>query len=450
MRIAYFSPLNPVKVGISDYSEELLPHLSRYAKIDLFIDNYQPANKEIRENFNLFHYLTLENRLKDYDIILYHIGNNPAHTYIYNSLMKYPGVVVLHDFVLHHLALKAMVDSGNWEEYMEEMKDSYGDTGALASIQVLKGYGRDTLYFLYPFNERLLSQAAGVIVHSDYLKKTIQKKFPRLPVARVNHGIKLRPQEDFNWIEAKQKLGIREDTFVISSFGFLTGAKSPEAMLRAFKLFHRRHKNSLLLLVGKVDEELDLTGLIEKHSLKSSIRTTGYVDLKTFYKYICLSDVCLNLRYPSGGETSGAILRIMACGKPIVVSNYGQFAELPDNCCIKVDLGKNQLAELVAYLNLLWQDEELKLKIGQNAQNYIQQNYTWEISARQYARCLPRFKPAMKKKGEIGRQTLLDRRREFGHHLITELISRMENLGISGKAQDYLTSILLELEIMPA
>jgi hypothetical protein len=39
MRLAYFSPINPVQSGISDYSEELLPYLADAgADLDLFID----------------------------------------------------------------------------------------------------------------------------------------------------------------------------------------------------------------------------------------------------------------------------------------------------------------------------------------------------------------------------------------------------------------------------
>jgi hypothetical protein len=36
-RIAYFSPLGPDPSGISDYSEELLPHLARHWDMDLFV-----------------------------------------------------------------------------------------------------------------------------------------------------------------------------------------------------------------------------------------------------------------------------------------------------------------------------------------------------------------------------------------------------------------------------
>jgi glycosyltransferase involved in cell wall biosynthesis len=450
MRIAYFSPLNPIKTGVSDYTEELLPYLSRYADIDLYIDNYQPSNKEIITNFNIFHYLSYGDRQDDYDITLYHIGNNPAHTYIYNSLMKYPGVVVLHDYILHHLALKALVDSGNWEEYIDEMKECYGDEGVLASIQILKGYGRDTLYFLYPFNERLLTQAAGVIVHSEYLKRKIQNKCPSLPVFCVNQGIKLWPEKEINAVEAKKKRGLEKDTFIVASFGLITIAKRPETIIKAFKSFHNKHKNSILLLVGKVADTIDLNALLEKYSLKKSVKITGYVDFASFQEYISMSDVCLNLRYPSGGETSAALLRIMACGKLVFVSNYSQFAELPDDCCVKIDLGKNEVAELIAYLNLLYEDSNVRSKIGCNAKEYIKKNHTLESSAKLYAECLTKLQQAMKSKRTAGRQKLRENRRNFGEKLLAQLMGKMADLGVADNLKDTLSSLLSDLDIMPS
>ena len=51
MRIAYFSPLNPIRSGISDYSEDLLPHLADLVDVDLFVDGFQPSNQELAGRF---------------------------------------------------------------------------------------------------------------------------------------------------------------------------------------------------------------------------------------------------------------------------------------------------------------------------------------------------------------------------------------------------------------
>ena len=85
MRVAYFSPMPPERSGIADYSELLLPSLRRRVEVAVV---RRGRRRPPRGS----------------DVCLYHVGNNPeAHGWIVEALRRRPGVVVLHDFVLHHL-----------------------------------------------------------------------------------------------------------------------------------------------------------------------------------------------------------------------------------------------------------------------------------------------------------------------------------------------------------
>ena len=54
MRVAYFSPLNPQRSGISDYSEELLPYLGRYLDITLFVERgLTPAEPRLAQHLDV-------------------------------------------------------------------------------------------------------------------------------------------------------------------------------------------------------------------------------------------------------------------------------------------------------------------------------------------------------------------------------------------------------------
>ena len=83
MKVAYYSPLPPSRSGIADYSALLLPALRD--RIDVVVAERGK-------------------RAPDADIALYHVGNDPdEHGWIVDALRRRPGVVVLHEFVLHHL-----------------------------------------------------------------------------------------------------------------------------------------------------------------------------------------------------------------------------------------------------------------------------------------------------------------------------------------------------------
>src|SRR5689334_20946052 len=105
MKLAYFSPLPPKRSGIADYSEELLPYLAQSAEITLFVDGFEPASSEAISRFEILDYRKRPDvltRLESHDAIVYHMGNDHRyHTGIFETMVKYPGILVLHDFALH-------------------------------------------------------------------------------------------------------------------------------------------------------------------------------------------------------------------------------------------------------------------------------------------------------------------------------------------------------------
>ena len=57
------------------------------------------------------------------DVDLYHIGNNPLHRGIHDRALARPGVVVIHDAVLHHFYL----GFGDERRYVDEFVYNYGE-----------------------------------------------------------------------------------------------------------------------------------------------------------------------------------------------------------------------------------------------------------------------------------------------------------------------------------
>src|SRR5262249_37177613 len=95
-----------------------------------------------------------------------------------------------------------------------------------------------------------------------------------------------------------------------------------------------------LLVVG---EEAPGTGVLEaarRAGVAARVHVTGYLPFADFAAAVPAAGLCLNLRYPTAGETSASLLRVMAAGRAAVVSEYAQFAELPDAIAAKVPLGE--------------------------------------------------------------------------------------------------------------
>ncbi len=386
MRIAYFSPLRPVASGISDYSEELLPALAQAgAEITVFVDGYEPTNLLIRRQFPIHDYRDFDDLHRDcpFDIPLYHMGNHICHAYIYEMLQRYPGVIVLHDTVLQHFLGEYLVQKGDVVTYLRNFTEGEG-------FSLLRrreaGIWSHLDHFLYPGIRRVVESSRGIIVHSETARQAVLQAVPtaRLSVVRHHMGTLRSPYAGLPQREIKARLGYDPETFLIVSPGIVTPSRRIEVLLQIFATFSRAFPHSRCAIVGPDHPEVRITDLVRRLRLDGLVRVTGFVDVPTFQSYILAADVLINLRYPLAGETSGGLIRAMGMGKPVLLSNIGQYAEFPDDCCLKVDLGKAEEEMALAYLDALVHDPVLGRHIGEQARRYIQTYHALERSAQAY------------------------------------------------------------------
>ncbi len=391
MRLAYFSPLNPIPSGISDYSEDLLPYLGAYAEVDLFIDEgYRPANADLQDHFSIYpykHYPRMARR-HAYEATLYQVGNSPAHDYILTMLEKHPGVVVLHDYVLHHLVLWRAFRHGDGTAYRNAMQ-RYGEAAEKLSQRMMRGQ-MPAEAFQYPLCEGVVARAAAVIAHSEHVAGHARRLRPELPVAVVPMGVPLPQLPDRD--EARRRLDLSPEALVLASFGHINPYKRLEPALRAFRHLREAHSEALFVLVGSVSPHFDLAGLLRRLDMVDAVRVSGYVEIGTFLGYMAASDVCLNLRYPSAGETSASLLRILGAGLPTLVSRTAAFAELPPDVAIQVDVGEQEEEQIYVFLEYLAGHPEARRVLGENARRHVATHHTLEGAAAGYTRFLAQLR----------------------------------------------------------
>ena len=86
---------------------------------------------------------------------------------------------------------------------------------------------------------------------------------------------------------------------------------------------------------------------------------------------ISATDLCLNLRYPTAGETSASLLRILAVGRPVVVSDYADFGDLPADLSVHIPPGEGEMQKLAAALAQLLDDRSRLARMGEAARRYV-------------------------------------------------------------------------------
>lgn len=330
MRVALFSPMPPERSGIADYTALLLPALQ--ARCDVVVAR-RGSRKPPRGT----------------DLCVYHVGNNPdAHGWIVDALRRTPGVVVLHDFVLHHLVAGLTIGRRDGHGYLDAMEREGGVVGRLLGHAVLDKR-IPPLWENRPQDFHLagevLDLATGVIVHSAYVRERARAAGYERPLWIVPHPAFPVPDGPAADIDGRPLFG---------SFGNVNSSKRVPQLLEAFARLRRQQPDCGLLLVGATSPGFDLDRRLQRLGLDGAgLTREGFVDEARLWALMKACDVHVNLRSPTMGETSGSAIRALSLGKPLVVSDVGWFAELPGDVALKVPVDDREVETLTAALELL-------------------------------------------------------------------------------------------------
>jgi glycosyltransferase involved in cell wall biosynthesis len=330
----------PAKTGIAHYSSMLVPALRQHLDLHVVDSSAHGA-------------LPTAHRI-------YHLGNNPHHEWIYLEAMKTPGVVVLHDVVLHHLIVEMTLARGDADGYVAALRTNHGEAGAAWARGRAAGLHSEMGNFLFPASIELANRSRAVIVHNRWAADLLRSFGVGTPICVVPHPF-----------ERSQVAGRRSQVGkpVIGVFGFLTSAKRADVIVEAAE-----RAGVELLVVGEAAPNVDT----------SRLKTTGYVSDEEFERYYSQVDRIVNLRYPSAGETSGTLLRAFVHGKPIAVSDYAQFAEYPDSCVSKIPIGEGEVEALVDFFTRKLDTES----IAKAQQEWLEANARMELTVEGYLRAL--------------------------------------------------------------
>jgi 2-polyprenyl-3-methyl-5-hydroxy-6-metoxy-1,4-benzoquinol methylase/glycosyltransferase involved in cell wall biosynthesis len=386
MHLAYFSPLGPQPSGIADYSEELLPHLAAAgASVTLFVEGFRPSNDSLAAGFPVRDYgrdPAALGALDEFDAVLYHMGNDHRyHAGIFDAMRARPGVTVFHDFALQDFFLGLARERGDLRIYLDELEACHGERAAReASESLARGAAPAALArpLDFPLNCRLARASEGIIVHSEWSRARFERVAPGVPLRRVSHHVTRKAAAGLDRAPRAEGGPVR-----IASFGLITPDKGIERALRVLSTLRDTHEFRYTL-VGAPNDFFDVRSLVRECGLEGRVEITGHVLLDEFERRISETDIALNLRERTAGETSGSLCRIMAAGVAAVVSDVGWFGELPADSVVKIDRGPHADGLLRAYLERLIEDARLRSALGANARRHALAEHDIRRSAEGY------------------------------------------------------------------
>jgi glycosyltransferase involved in cell wall biosynthesis len=342
VRVAYYSPLAPERSGIADYSAQLVPVLGQQVSLHVVPRGARRPPRHV-------------------DLDLYHVGNNPdAHAWIVDALRRRPGVVVLHEFVLHHLVAGITLGRGDAQGYLDAMQREAGTVGRLLAHGVVDGLIPPLWEHRpeeFPLAGEILRDAVALVVHSAYVERRAREAGYEGAIWRVPMPAWSDPPVEERRLPA--------DRFpIVGCFGYLNFTRRIPELLEAFGELRRRYPRALLVLGGAASPHFEIDDQLSALRAEGALLRLQHVPESTLWQLLADSDVVVSLRYPTMGETSAMAVRALSVGTPLVVTDVGWFSELPEETALKIPVGEGEAAALLGALERLSGDEGLRESMG--------------------------------------------------------------------------------------
>jgi glycosyltransferase involved in cell wall biosynthesis len=403
-RIAFFSPLPPRISGIADYAARLLDELKATYTIDLYHDaGYVPELGLSGHDFAAYDGRLFERNhaVLNYHATVYQMGNSVAyHGYLYDRLLRHPGVVTLHDFFLSVYPYGGtrtgdeVLASFSREirhfcpdradEFLPHLSAWCGEEGGLAAA-----CARRSLYL----NRRVFERSLGVAVHSPWCLEQVQAWMPE-HVAKttvIPLGTAPRGCTAVERAAIRDRFALPRDALIVASVGFIHPDKLVNEAIEAFRSVAEADPTAVFLGIG---DECD-GGLARQHAralgLAERVRWLGRQPAADYADLIAAIDVGVNLRRPpTNGETSAALLDLLATGVATIVTDVATFADYPDTVVRKVRWDDRGPEALRGALSALARDRSLRQELGNAAQTYVRRHHAWANSAAAYVELIER------------------------------------------------------------
>ncbi len=441
MKLACIGPLSPSRTGIAAFSEKLLPYLAQGSEIKLFTDNVKSLAAPVTHEFECANISRFFAEFSRFDSVLYHMGNHyKFHRRVFETLCRVPGVVLLHDCVLNQFFARYCLASGNFALFRKLFAISYGNDVDAEVHRFCRAMGDP---YRFPMAGPVALLSLGVIVMSEYGRGIVENEAAAADVRKVNFPYFPTEREPSAPHALRDKFGIPEDCFVLSFIGHITPAKRIPAALNAFRKLKEKFPNAVFLLAGEESSGLRIKDLL-RNDVTGGVRYLGYLDEQRLHELAEITDVCINLRYPSNGEMSSTLIDMLGRGKVASVSDYAQFAEFPDSICVKITAGPNESDELAKKLLELAGNPARLISMGAAAKDYIAREHSASEAGKvilEYLEERSSKTPVLRGRNRdelLGQEPAVKRMRQMVSYRTRRLASYIQEQGMAGTFREAL------------
>lgn len=374
MKIAWFTPFSTTS-AIGRASSLITAELGKLAEVDIWHPEAQHTYHTPLKTIAYPPSLDIDaTMLAVYDIAIYNLGNHlPFHRQIFESSRRAPGIVILHDIVMHHFFASYYLEHVRAPAaYMDAMVRCYGERGRRS---VEAGHGGTAPWvwetddvMSMPLFEEAVRGAWGAVVHSNFFAERVAKAFAG-PVKMFPLPYKPAPAGQ---IEGRKELGLTPGRTLMVTVGHVNRNKRVDSVLRALAARPDVRGMVEYVIAGPIEGsyKTELEKLLHSDGT-AAVHFVGRVSDERLQSYIAHAELCIALRYPATEGASASVIEEMMLGKAVIVTDTGFYHELPDNTVYKIS-PERETAELEQALVLLLGNGAYRREVGTRAKRYAE------------------------------------------------------------------------------
>jgi glycosyltransferase involved in cell wall biosynthesis len=376
VKLAVWTPLPPQRSGIADYAYGLLAELAKGAEVVAVVRDGGRSPAIAPKGVEVVMKSAYNPRATQLDI--YHFGNHAGfHGYMYEAILRRPGILVLHDPALpdFHYDL-----CGGRESTLFRDEAHFDDPGSDTAYPVR--YVDDHVevdWLRLPLARRLVEASALTIVHSAWARDTLAARYPRATIVHRHHATPV----------GEAATSAPDDGVItFGTFGGISRPKRTAQVLKAFATVRRETPGARLIICGRADG-----GDLLVREIRAGIareRLSGSVDLRIdapadeMTRLIGACDAVVGLRWPTVGETSGPMMRAFGIGRVVITSDVPQNREIDRRFCWRVPVDAREDAALAQRMRDVIADPLSVGAAGAIAREFIRREASFAVVAAQH------------------------------------------------------------------
>jgi glycosyltransferase involved in cell wall biosynthesis len=179
----------------------------------------------------------------------------------------------------------------------------------------------------------------------------------------------------------REILGVRKDALLVISAGRLSPEKNYKSMIKAAKIVVSKNPEVIFAIFGEGAERKELQNLVDIEGLGRSFFLHGFI--KNISSLFSQADIFILPSFTEG--LSNVLLEACASRVPCIASAAGGNPEIIQDdetgFLVQNPEDVNSFAEKI---QILLQDPELRKRMGENARNYVQNNFSFEEQTKKY------------------------------------------------------------------